>query len=79
MVSDKIKGLLKLKGKDYAGLAAHLGIQTQALHNKLHRDSYSAVDLIKIADFFGVDLAFIEKSNSPFTLSMDDIKVKPKK
>ena len=58
-ISDKIKALLKLKGKNNQALADCLGISAQALSNKFYRDSYSGKDLITIADFLECDLAFI--------------------
>ena len=72
-VSSKIKALIKLKGKDNAGLATHLGISTQALSNKLYRDSFSATDLIKISSFFGCDLAFIVDEAQKITLTEEDL------
>jgi transcriptional regulator with XRE-family HTH domain len=58
-ISDKIKALLKLKGKSNQGLAKYLGISSQALSNKFYRDSYSGEDLIKVAAFLECELAFI--------------------
>jgi transcriptional regulator with XRE-family HTH domain len=58
-ISDKVKALLKLKGKNNQGLAEYLGISSQALSNKFYRDSYSGEDLIKIASFLECELAFI--------------------
>jgi transcriptional regulator with XRE-family HTH domain len=58
-ISDKVKALLKLKGKNNQGLAEYLGISSQALSNKFYRDSYSGEDLIKIAAFLECELAFI--------------------
>ena len=72
-VSSKIKALIKLKGKDNAGLAAYLGISKQALSNKLYRDSFSASDLIKISSFLGCDLAFIVDEMQKITLTEDDL------
>ena len=73
-VSSKIKALLKLKSKDNAALAEHLGISTQAFSNKLYRNSFSAADLIKIADFLDCDLAFISDDGTKITLDKGDIK-----
>jgi transcriptional regulator with XRE-family HTH domain len=58
-ISDKIKALLKLKGKNNQELAEYLGISSQALSNKFYRDSYSGEDLIKVATFLECELAFI--------------------
>ena len=51
MVSDKIKGLLSMKGKKYKELAKLFGISEQAMRNKFARGSFSADELIMIADF----------------------------
>jgi transcriptional regulator with XRE-family HTH domain len=74
-ISDKIKALLKLKGKNNKGLAEYLGISVQALSNKFYRDSYSGEDLIKIAAYLGCELTFIT-GETKIALSLDDIKDK---
>ncbi len=73
-ISGKIKALLSLKGKDHSGLAKHLGISSQALSNKFYRDSFSAADLIKIADYFDCSLAFIVDDAQKIILDKGDIK-----
>ena len=74
-ISDKVKALLKLQGKNNKGLAEHLGISDQALSNKFYRDSYSGEDLIKIAAYLECELAFIT-GETKIALTMDDIKGK---
>ena len=72
-ISDKVKAGLKLNGKEIQELADLLKISKQSMSNKFYRDSFSAEDLIKIADFLGYSLAFIgDKQNILFNL--DDIK-----
>ena len=73
-ISSKIKALMKLKERDNANLAKHLEISTQALSNKLYRDSFSAADLIKISAFLGCDLAFIVDETQKIVLKEDDLK-----
>lgn len=73
-VSSKIKALLKLKGKDNSGLAMHLGISNQALSNKFYRDSFSATDLIKVAEYLNCDLAFVVDDAQKIVLDRSDIK-----
>lgn len=58
VVSDKIKGLLNMNGKKYKELAGLFGISEQAMRNKFARGSFSADELIMIADFVGCQLAF---------------------
>lgn len=72
-VSNKIKALLKLEGKEQSLLAAHLEISKQALSNKFYRGSFSASDLIKIADFLNCELAFITSDNQRITFDVTDI------
>ena len=72
-VSDKIKAGLKLNGIEIQNLAEFLNISKQSMSNKFYRDSFSAQELIKIADFLGYSLVFVgEKQNIMFDL--DDIK-----
>jgi transcriptional regulator with XRE-family HTH domain len=73
-ISDKVKALLKLKGKNNGGLAEYLGISVQALSNKFYRDSYSGEDLIKIATYLECEIAFIVDSSTKLALTMGDIK-----
>ena len=68
-VSDKVKAGLKLSGKEIQELADFLKISKQSMSNKFYRDSFSAEDLIKIADFLGYSLAFVgERQNILFNL-----------
>lgn len=73
-VADKVKALLKLKSRDNAQLAGYLNISKQALSNKLYRDSFSAEDLIKIADFLGCNLSFIISDTQKINLEISDLK-----
>ena len=74
-VADKIKALLKLQGKKTEDLAEALGLASkQALYNKFNRDSFTASDLIKAADFLNCDLNFETKEGQKITLTVDDIK-----
>ena len=76
-ITDKVKALLKLQGKNNKGLAEYLGISEQALSNKFYRDSYSGEDLIKVATFLECELAFIT-GETKIALSENDIKKAPK-
>lgn len=58
-VSDKVKCLLALCGKKQIELAASFGMSKQTMGNKMHRGSWSANDLAKVAQFCGCQLAFI--------------------
>lgn len=73
-VSTKIKALLNLSGKDHAGLAAYLGISKQALSNKFYRDSFSAADLIKVADYTESRLSFVFPDGNKVVVDSADFK-----
>lgn len=57
-ITGKIKALLRIAGKKNVELARYLGIFPQSLQNKFNRGSFSADDLIRIADFTGSELSF---------------------
>ncbi len=73
-VTDKVKALLSLKGKKNIELASYLGITPQSMQNKLARGSFSAEDLIKIAEFSECTLSFIVNDNQSITLDTSDIR-----
>ncbi len=73
-VTDKVRAALNLSGKSNTELAAYLGISTQSLSNKLSRGSFSAEDLIKIADFTGSTLLFEFEENQKIKLLKEDIR-----
>jgi transcriptional regulator with XRE-family HTH domain len=72
-LSNKIKGLMTSKGKKSYELAEYFGISAPAMRNKMSRNSFSAEDLIKVADFLEFELAFIS-NNQKTSLGLDDIK-----
>ena len=73
-LSTKIKALLNWSGRDHAGLAEHLGISKQALSNKFYRDSFSAADLVKVADFTESRLSFVFPDGNKVVIDNGDIK-----
>lgn len=74
MVSDKIKALLSIKGKKYKELAKLFGISEQAMRNKFARGSFSADELIRIADFLNCQLAFNVDNEQKIILTTDDLR-----
>ena len=52
-VSQRIKQALVGCGKKQIELAEYFGISRQAMSNKFSRDSWSADELAKVADFVG--------------------------
>lgn len=57
-VSDKVKGVLAISGKKQIDLAAHFGMSKQTMNNKMARNSWSASDLAKVAEFAGCKFGF---------------------
>jgi hypothetical protein len=75
--SNKVKALLSLADKDKEGLAAYLGIANQSMRNKFNRNSFSADDLIRTAEFCGAELSFKLKKKQMVILSAEDLKDLP--
>ncbi len=75
-VNNKIRALLQLQGKKPNELAEAFGISPQAMRNKLSRNSFSAEDLIVVANFLDCELAFIVSENQKITMGPEDLKEK---
>lgn len=71
-IANKIKGALTMEGKTQIELAKALGISPQAVANKMHRNSFSSEDLIKIATFLNYNLT-MEKDDKRILFTMEDI------
>lgn len=57
-VSEKIKAIMQLKNIKQADLANSFDMSPQAMRNKFHRGSWSAEDLIRIAEATGCEIYF---------------------
>lgn len=73
-VANKIRALLRLNNKKNSELAAYLNMTPQSLTNKLNRDSFSAEDLIKIAEFLECELSFDTKDGIKISLDATDLR-----
>ena len=71
MISEIVKASAGLAGADRKVLAGALGISTQAMSNKYTRDSFSAVDLVKIASACGYRLAFTDEAGKAVIMFPD--------
>lgn len=58
-VSNVIRMAGAMRGMNQSKLAEALGTSAQALNNKFHRESWSAADLVKIAEVTGGKLALV--------------------
>lgn len=71
-ISNQIRALLNLTGKKQIDLQEALGMGSkQSLNNKFSRDSWSAEDLIRVAQATGCKLAFIFPDGERILLSCD--------
>ena len=61
-ISPIVKAAAEMAGANRQVLAARLEINAQSLTNKYTRDSFSAVDLVKIASACGYRLAFTDEA-----------------
>lgn len=71
-VSDKVKAILQLSGHKQMELAEHLGMTAQSMNNKFNRDSWSAKDLLAVAEFADCKLAFVLSDGSKVYLSQKE-------
>ena len=58
-VSNAVRMAVAKKGMNQAELAKAWGVSAQAINNKFYRNSWSAEDLMKVADITGGKLAFL--------------------
>lgn len=72
LISEKIKALLKINGLKHSQLADHLGITPQALANKFVRGSFTAAELITIANYTGSTVSFNLKDGTTILLNEKD-------
>lgn len=73
-VTEKIKAVLSIKGKKNIDLAKHFEISSQSMQNKLSRGSFSAEDLIKIADFLDCTLEFSINEKQKIIFDKSDLR-----
>lgn len=72
-VANKLKYVMGEKNKKRDDIATILKISNQAVSNKFNRDSFSAEDLIKIADCLGVSLALVDNTKT-VVFDLDDVR-----
>lgn len=70
-ISESVSGVLALCGKRKVDLANEFGISKQALWTKMHRGSWSAQDLARVAKFCGCELAIILPDGQKINISAE--------
>ena len=71
-VSDKVKAVLTLSGKRQIDLAENFDMSKQTMSNKMARDSWSAKDLARVAEFTGCKVGFVLPDGQHIFLDMSD-------
>lgn len=71
-ISQKIKSALKLGNKKQIELAEYMGMTKQTLGNKFSRDSWTASDLIKVAELTGSKIAFTFPDESQVLFTIEE-------
>lgn len=73
-ITDKVKAAMTMKGKKNSELAEYLGITSQSLSNKFNRGSFSAEDLIKIAEFTESKLLLEFDASNKISFGINDLR-----
>lgn len=75
MIKDKLKGLIKLTGKNQTELAKKRGVSPAQFNLKITRGAFRIDDLIELANDTNTTLVFLNKKGNPVVqFDMDDIK-----
>lgn len=72
MIGNIVKAAASIAGAERKTIAAALGISPQALSNKYQRDSFSATDLVKIAEAINGKL-ILKVSEQEIVFTADDV------
>lgn len=78
MINNKIKSILSLFGNTMTNYAEYIGMSKASLSNKAARESWTAADLIQLAELSDCKLAIINKEGRPVMIfDQEDIKKTP--
>ena len=72
-IANKIRALMKLRGYKTKDLADAMGCTSASVSNKMSRDSFTAADLIKIAEVLDCTLSFTLPDGTEIRLTADDL------
>ena len=76
-IANKIRALMKLRGYKTKDLADAMGCTSASVYNKMSRDSFTAADLVKIAEALDCDLSFTLPDGTEIRLTADDLEKGP--
>ena len=72
-IANKIRALMKLRGYKTKDLADAMGCTSASISNKMSRDSFTAADLVKIAEALDCGLSFTLSDGTEIRLTADDL------
>ena len=76
-IANKIRAVMKLRGYKAKDLADAMGCTSASVSNKMSRDSFTAADLVKIAEALDCDLSFTLPDGTEIRLTADDLEKDP--
>ena len=68
---------MKMRGMKIQEVADKMGCSPQFISNRLYRDSFTAADLIKIAEVLDCTLSFTLPDGGEIRLTADDLEKDP--
>ena len=68
---------MKMRGMKIQEVADKMGCSPQFISNRLYRDSFTAADLIKIAEVLDCTLSFTLLDGTEIRLTADDLEKDP--
>ena len=73
-MSKKVRAVLTLSSRKQKDFAEYLGVSKQATSGKFSRDTFTAADLIKVADLCGCVLEFKLPDGTVIPFETSDLK-----
>lgn len=74
MINEKLRSLVVRSGKLQLEVAKHFGIIPQQMNRKFSRASFKVSELVRLAEFTGTKLAFIDENDKPVIIfDMNDL------
>lgn len=76
-ISSKIRALMALRGFNSRTLAEAMGCSPRYISNKMQRDTFTAADLVRIAEVLDCTLSFTLPDGGEIRLTADDLEKDP--
>ena len=76
-IASKIRALMALRGFNSRTLAEAMGCSPRYISNKMQRDTFTAADLVRIAEVLDCTLSFTLPDGGEIRLTADDLEKDP--